>query len=233
MLSQGSSSALGGMSDVVRHVLGASAAAVATGAASMASPPELHNDSRKRPREDDEGSPGPSAPSNVFGTFTLFEGSPSYKQRRKIATASTSRKGTPVPLHSPDRDFRPSASPSLAYGDQYDTSDGIALRHSISPAIAMRESQHYPPQQQRYSLFPLFPQFNTRPFPAASYGGSYGVPRSNSTSYYQAAAPTQTHQPISCPLFSCGQAFETLDDLKLHVRSHSKEKPYLYALCLL
>lgn len=166
--------------------------------------------------------------------FSLFEGSPTYKQRRKKTAKNKA---------SMDVDR---ANSMDEYGSTQirDTTRMSAADMFMAQARGSRPgpSQDYPQRGRLESR-------NTFPVPHSQYGHSGIAPqffRNQSatlpgewpymdTSSPEVSAPTPADAPRTkvfvCPLFSCGRMYKRMEHLKRHVRSHTMERPFQCHRC--
>ena len=145
----------------------------------------------------------PLARSPFFNMFALFEGSPTYKRRRKNR-------------------IRRITEEEQREGVRYSLDSG---RHSLDSARPIMRSQ----QPRNHTTFLAGPgQFGfTSPvtgFPPFSHVGRLGKHVLGQRVLPPLSAPTRGHH---CPLFTCPQSFEDAESLKSHIRAHGdiKQRP--------
>lgn len=190
----------------------------------------------------DEGT-GPKSLSAVHSNpsfhsmFSLFEGSPTYKQRRKKTAKN-----------KPSMDVdRANSMDEYNAAQLRDTTGMSAADMFMAQARASRpghlQSQHdYPPRGRLESR-------NTFPAPHSHFAHSGVTPQffrnqsatlpgewpymNHATSEAQAPASADVPRTkvFACPLFSCGRLYKRMEHLKRHVRSHTIERPFQCPRC--
>ncbi|KAK7539014.1 STE like transcription factor-domain-containing protein [Phyllosticta citricarpa] len=200
----------------------------------------------------------PFAPGNVY---SVIEGSPTYKQRRRRSSMSIGG-GVAVSAAS-------AANPHAAHRP----SD---LRRSVSSSVvpvaeANEEPGHNSPQslQNGYSAIPQkseVPELSRHGTPLGTVEGSpvqqpmpIMPPQDELNSFTNGGfAEANAHDAVvrqapgvfrrarsatmmelgpyptkshSCPIPTCGRLFKRLEHLKRHVRTHTQERPYVCPLC--
>jgi transcription factor STE12 len=162
-----------------------------------------------------------SAPTTpFFSMFSLFEGSPSYKQRRKKVSKTAKKSSQPspptaeanlIPDHSSSLDQLP-AQPNLSDFEHYSTPEDIRGSLSLSPP---------PPNSAPASHLQgnvSFPNGLSSSQPSPAFHPHMGVPRLRTKAFV-------------CPLYSCGKLFKRMEHLRRHLRTHTLEKPFQCARC--
>lgn len=208
-------------------------------------------------------------PSNMAGThfnrnnygannvYSVIEGSPTYKQRRRRSSIPTSMSavsnGTITPgsaAHRPS-DLRRSISASIgpvAEGDESAGNSPPGLSYSTGASMvhqhhkdAVEMSRHGTPLstvegspslnpmalQQGYAHGDLSPEGGHEHSQRAGVNGAARRARS-ATVMELGPYPHKSH---SCPIPSCGRLFKRLEHLKRHVRTHTQERPYICPSC--
>ena len=212
-------------------------------------------DGTVKPDPAEEESAQRSALNNLpfFSMFSLFEGSPTYKQRRKKTTkarrparlASTTMSSTyeqpPTPPYHAEAAGYPSALVTADAHNQFQDAQG---QHPSSIALMpAHPSLAQAPALQSYGLTSNFAADERE-------GGAYHPRLSHSPSSVSppiglnanlnlAVNPsnpgvigvTSQKKAYLCPLYSCRLAFRRLDCLKRHIRAHRLEKPYACDRC--
>ena len=185
--------------------------------------------------------------------FTLFEGSPTYKQRRKKPASKFHPGNLSGINHSSPDGSHHSRNDSSSMGSGYGASDRTTSAADMFIAQARGEPK----------LVPVTPPTDINPPHLTSGlsvdGGVYATyenaacddsaqrlshtyPCHNPDS---APLPSYSHvtnssgpgSPITskafvCPLFCCGRLFKRMEHLKRHVRTHTMERPYQCDRCM-
>ncbi|KAJ4367083.1 Transcription factor mst12 [Neocucurbitaria cava] len=198
----------------------------------------------------------PFAPGNVY---SVIEGSPTYKQRRRrsslsagISAAITASGGahhahrpsdlrrsmssSVVPV--PEADESNHNSPNSANGTGYsqvmpETKPIIDISRQGTPLNTVEES----PEQQPALLDDLNSMVNGELFEtplqhsavARAAGAAPVFRRARSATMMEIGPYPQKSH--SCPIPTCGRLFKRLEHLKRHVRTHTQERPYVCPLC--
>ncbi|KAF9438136.1 homeodomain transcription factor ste12 [Entomortierella beljakovae] len=152
------------------------------------------------------------ANAGLFGSFTLFEGSPTYKKRRRRSTANPSLLSEQIERH-----------PDLLNNGK----DGV-LMHSSSRNGSFDFEQDgdrfLEGSSQKNGGYPGgFMQDSSRPLHqgSASMSSLQGFHSGSSNS----------SRSYACPVQPCGRLFKRLEHLKRHWRTHTLERPYACNIC--
>ncbi|KAH6998633.1 STE12-like protein [Ilyonectria sp. MPI-CAGE-AT-0026] len=202
-----------------------------------------------------------SRPYGTNNVYSVIEGSPTYKQRRRrssippsmSAIATTTAPNT-AQTHRPS-ELRRSISASvgpLAEGDESADNSPPGLSYSASV-----NSQHHKdvvdmsrhgtplstvegsPNHHPMGLHQEFPQLNSEEFHregSVSERRSAPAPGSGGVVRRARSATVMEVGPYpqkshSCPIPTCGRLFKRLEHLKRHVRTHTQERPYICPHC--
>ena len=185
--------------------------------------------------------------------FTLFEGSPTYKQRRK-KPASKFHPGnlSGINRSSPDGSHH-SRNDSTHVGSGYGISDRASSAADMFIAQARGDpklipatpptdinSPHLTPGLSNVSVdggvYATY-EHAACDDPAQRLSHSYLCPNPDnatlpSYSHSSGAASPITSKAFVCPLFCCGRLFKRMEHLKRHVRTHTMERPYQCDRCM-
>ncbi|KAF9309470.1 homeodomain transcription factor ste12 [Podila horticola] len=154
-----------------------------------------------------EASHASDSNSGLFGSFTLFEGSPTYKKRRRRSTANPS-----LLSESVERATEQFANGKNSMGDRhfydYDKEGDRYLEESV-----LNGSRTHTGGPVDY----------VRPH----HQGSASMSSLNSIQ----ANSGNSSRSYSCPVQMCGRLFKRLEHLKRHWRTHTLERPYACNIC--
>jgi len=178
----------------------------------------------------------------MLRSITMFEGSPSYKQRRKKIPGESSSMTTDL-LQQPVRSQSLVGAPSTVPSQFSQMGNAPIVTPLVPSSLApMVHSQPLMASSQPHGVYMHHPSpissgpsllggpslrdtespFNITPSPPSSSAGSgLGFP----------AGVHLLGKAYPCPLFSCGRQFKRMEHLKRHVRTHTMEKPYACELC--
>ncbi|OSX56645.1 hypothetical protein POSPLADRAFT_1186464, partial [Postia placenta MAD-698-R-SB12] len=181
---------------------------------------------------------GPNSP--FFSMFSLFEGSPTYKQRRKKAHKNAARRSpsaygygagpfAPGPGEPPhiDEFGRVHGGGGVRAPEPHvdrfgrDTSRMSAAEMFVAQARGDFGAQSNPDliasqkERQRRAMEVV-----------ASSAGRHGQPP-----YANGLPALPRSKAFVCPLFSCGRMFKRMEHLKRHLRTHTLERPYQCEHC--
>ncbi|KAG5999979.1 hypothetical protein E4U21_006051 [Claviceps maximensis] len=196
-----------------------------------------------------------------YGTnnvYSVIEGSPTYKQRRRrssIPPSMSAVAGLPMSTTATHRpsDLRRSVSASVgpvAEGEDSANNSPPGLSYSAS-GMSLGSQQHKDIVDLSRHGTPLSnidgsPALNHMALQPSfgddmSHDGSFrdhrstlsapnGVVRRARSATVMEMAP-YPHKSHSCPIPTCGRLFKRLEHLKRHVRTHTQEKPYICPHC--
>lgn len=165
-------------------------------------------------------------PKAIFGMVSLFEGSASYKQRRRRAASLSSTSPSTALVTSnygnatvrrhrstsnPDPDTPPSSAIMM---DDF----GCPSTSSSPPSSSMST-----PSNSNVST-----PSNTIMLSTSSYNALASATNALASLGDDTGASERTY---TCPLGSCGRFFRRLEHLKRHLRTHTMERPYLCHQC--
>ena len=212
-------------------------------------------DGTVKPDPAEEESAQKSALNNLpfFSMFSLFEGSPTYKQRRKKTTKSrrptrlnsTTMSSTyeqpPTPPYHTEAGY-PSALVTTDHHNQSQQQLQVAQGQQPSSIALMpaHPSLAQAPALQSYGLTSNFAADEREGgayHPRLSHSPSSVSPpiglNANLNLAVNVSNPGVTSQKKAylCPLYSCRLAFRRPDCLKRHIRAHRLEKPYACDRC--
>ncbi|CAO3638713.1 unnamed protein product [Mucor hiemalis] len=149
-----------------------------------------------------------SSASTIFGQFSLFEGSPTYKQRRRRVTSTTQQQQIQQQIlyqvGTNSRDNHSELSRSLAKnnGNNDNASDSVYRNKGDGTTTANSGNA-----------------WRNNDLSSSSNNNTDDDISSVATRYF------------NCPLPSCDKYFKRLEHMKRHLRTHTMERPYMCELC--
>lgn len=201
----------------------------------------------------------PHLPSALHGSnmaylpLSIFEGSPTYKQRRKKPVSrldAVTRSGseeTPIHAYEAGVGYGPNDSSmtaaemfnSQARGEQDPSvrrAKAVLQTHddamwSAAPQLAPGQTSATLPNGSvfgRSSIKQPSAQSHLQPFAEDSSLSSFP---SDVDGYHTLGGMSHTSKVFVCPLYSCGRLFKRMEHLKRHVRTHTMERPFACDLC--
>lgn len=205
-------------------------------------------------RIDGRGVPNlPSAlhgPNMAYLPLSIFEGSPSYKQRRKKpigrldAVTRSDSEETSIHPYEIGIGYGPNDS-SMTAADMFHSQargeQDPSVRRvkavlqaqdnaiwSATPQLAPGQASVTLPNESVFGRSSIEPssQSHLHLFGEGSSPSSFHVDGHHATS-----RTTLTSKVFVCPLYSCGRLFKRMEHLKRHVRTHTMERPFACDLC--
>lgn len=195
-------------------------------------------------------------PDMTYLPLSIFEGSPTYKQRRKkpvnkpdVITRSHSEESNHAHIHAYDIGigYGPSDSSMTAadmFSSQARGEQDVSVRRTKAMlhdnAIWSSAPQLTPGQSsvalhngslsafERASIKEPVSQSHLHPFMEDSSLSSFP---SNVDAHPTAVGMALTSRVFVCPLYSCGRFFKRMEHLKRHVRTHTMERPFVCDRC--
>lgn len=195
-------------------------------------------------------------PSN--NVYSVIEGSPTYKQRRRRSSLTGMAAGVPVTNtinpHAPHKssDLRRSVSMSVPpVVEGHEDAQGTpppAVSHSYNNLLQQhkemlemsRHNSPMPVNDQPHGVPSTVPEGHaTEAFPSYNddqFGHMHLSPNRGGAMRRARSATTSEMGPYpqkshSCPIPTCGRLFKRLEHLKRHVRTHTQERPYICPHC--
>ncbi|KAJ6458869.1 STE like transcription factor-domain-containing protein [Mycena vitilis] len=205
--------------------------------ASVSSHASSHHSGMRRGSGDEE------APTPFFAMFSLFEGSPTYKQRRKKSGNKPStlgphggeeeeRRGRSAGRYiagvpgAADEEMMAGQAAGLsaaemfikqARGELGGGGGGSRGPYAPGPYVAQQAPQH-----ANHHHSPGY----------AQQGFSASAPSPGYASNAAGGAPGELKtKAFICPLFSCGRLFKRMEHLRRHLRTHTMERPFACPRC--
>ncbi|MBW0488871.1 hypothetical protein O181_028586 [Austropuccinia psidii MF-1] len=172
--------------------------------------------------------------SSIFGAFSLFEGSPTYKQRRKPGQKRPTKRQESSPgVGSHSVSPMPGAEFDDPYHSRPSSSGGLGFPSIPGQTLHAHHYSHPYDRRFRPSTLSPHPSMST-----LSNGADFGPMNPLEHSALDPNVPLHpdpgaygTGKAYVCPLFSCGRLFKRLEHLKRHLRIHTSEKPYPCTRC--
>ncbi|KAF9991598.1 homeodomain transcription factor ste12 [Entomortierella chlamydospora] len=151
------------------------------------------------------------ANAGLFGSFTLFEGSPTYKKRRRRSTANPSHLSEQIERHA-----------------DIISNGGDAVLHSGSRNgsfdFDQDSSDRYLDGAHKGNGYPGGFHDSSRPL---HHHGSSSISSMQSIH----GGSSNSSRSYACPVQPCGRLFKRLEHLKRHWRTHTLERPYACNIC--
>ncbi|KAG2135357.1 STE-12 alpha [Suillus bovinus] len=190
-------------------------------------------------------------PNMAYLPLSIFEGSPTYKQRRKKpasrldAITRSDSEETPIHAHEVGVGYGPNDS-SMTAADMFKSQARGEQDSNVRRAKAVLQAQDSAiwsatPQlapAQTSATLPVFgqrspnkqpsSQSHLHPFPEHSSLSSF---LSDIDGHHATSEMTLTSKVFVCPLYSCGRLFKRMEHLKRHVRTHTMERPFPCDFC--
>ncbi|KAG2112608.1 STE-12 alpha [Suillus discolor] len=200
---------------------------------------------------------GPHLPSALHGPnmaylpLSIFEGSPTYKQRRKKpasrldAIARSDSEETPIHTYEVGVGYGPSDSSmtaadmftSQARGEQDPSVRQVKAVLQAHDSTIWSTTPQLAPGQTSATL-PNGPVFGQRSSIKQPSSQSHLHPFAEDSSFpsdvdghHATSGMTLTSKVFVCPLYSCGRLFKRMEHLKRHVRTHTMERPFACNFC--
>lgn len=186
-----------------------------------------------------------SGTGTIFNMFSLFEGSPNYKQRRKkgprTGRSALGRDSASEEEHENTVSRGPSevvedVNGELSAAAMFEAQAGIGSGSSRQMQAERQAESQRAVQAQHLALLQQHASgiSKTRHVSGRSMHSSMGVPVTHSHSLpagLDGVAGGRKTKAYVCPLYSCQRLFKRLEHLKRHVRMHTMERPYQCDLC--
>ncbi|KAG1750439.1 STE like transcription factor-domain-containing protein [Suillus paluster] len=192
-------------------------------------------------------------PDMAYLPLSIFEGSPTYKQRRKkpvsrpnVVTRSNSEESnhTHIPAYDVGVGYGPSDSGMTAadmFSSQARGEQDVSVRRTKAMLQAhdnaiWSSAPQLPSAQSSVTLqngsVPAFAQSSIKE-PVQSHLHPFSD-NSSLPAFPSNVDPTaagMTSRVFVCPLYSCGRLFKRMEHLKRHVRTHTMERPFVCDRC--
>lgn len=192
-------------------------------------------------------------PNMAYLPLSIFDGSPTYKQRRKKpvsrldAVTRSNSEETPIHANEIGVGYGPNDSTmtaadmftSQARGEQDPSvrrAKAVLQAHdsamwSAAPQLAPGQTSAILPNGSvfgRSSIIQPSAQSHLHSFSEDSSLSSFP---SNVDGHRTLNGMPLTSKVFVCPLYSCGRLFKRMEHLKRHVRTHTMERPFVCDLC--
>lgn len=181
--------------------------------------------------------------------LSIFEGSPTYKQRRKKPVsrlhAVTRSDSEETPNHTYEIGVGYGLDDSsMTAADMFTSQARGEQDHSVRRAKAVLQAH----DNTVWATPQLAPGQTSGTLPNGSILGRSSIkqpssqsdlhsfsedssPSSDVDGHHATSGMTLTSKVFVCPLYSCGRLFKRMEHLKRHVRTHTMERPFACDLC--
>ena len=203
--------------------------------------------------------PSPRRPSNVsLMPITLFEGSPTYKQRRKKPASKGIAGHAPNGSGAFESDYPHHHAYDVGYGPHHlgiTAADMFRSQAAQISAGQMGDAVHRARDDSSIGttssrmfvprVAPMLSSMSVNSGPHAPFGHFTADGPSHRTPHHSRSmtdpaislftsdseASGTTSKVFVCPLFTCGRLFKRAEHLKRHLRTHTMERPYQCDRC--
>ncbi|KAL5520420.1 hypothetical protein ACEPAG_9644 [Sanghuangporus baumii] len=202
---------------------------------------EQESEARRLAAAPSTGSERDVAPSTIFNMFSLFEGSPNYKQRRKKGPR-TGRSGLGRDSASEEERETHSGVGSTDVVDDVDGELSAAAMFDAQAGLGGGAGHQARAQRQAESQRAIQAQrlamiHRTSAIPKARQLPGRGMhPSMIGSQLHSNSLPANLDsvrktKAYVCPLYSCQRLFKRFEHLKRHVRMHTMERPHQCEMC--